>query len=1151
MKNNTKIISLILSFVMIIIVFNIVPFTAMAANSNNTASGATPDEANSDYNYSVLDDGTAEITWYDGDRTEIVIPSSIDGYTVTSIGGFAFGGNTNLTSVVIPDSVTSIGNAVFRDCSNLAIIIIPDSVTSISGNAFANTAWYDNQPDGLVYAGKIAYKVKGDCPAEIKIKDGTLGISQGLFSGSPNLMRVTIPDSVITIDDMVFSGCSSLTDISVNGDNQSYTSIDGVLYNKESSTLICFPAAKAADLYIIPDSVKKINEWSFFACTSLKSVIVGSGMTSISDAAFYHCYSLQNVTIPKSVTYIGNYAFNSCKALTSISIPDSVQSIGNYAFWNCESLTNIDFGNGVKCIRYDAFDNTAWYNSQPDGLIYAGKVAYRYKGDCPSTVVIKDGTQGIASGAFNGCTSLENITIPDSVTSIGVAFANTHWFENQPDGLVYAGKVAYQYKGECPSDVAVKDGTRGISDYAFQDCASLTNITIPDSVTHIGTYSFARCTSLTNVDIPGSMISIGEFAFRGCDLLTSVTIPDSVTVIENHAFGYVMSDKRLDGFLVYGNPGSAAEAYANENGLTFVVTGQEAPKPTLSFTPKYPYEYVENHNGYWESNDPDGSKCFVYNSPLSFDVGDKLSITYTDDKGTVDYYYQGRRFEDEEGNIINSNDVKCSDGHGWTVGGENIFTITYDNMSTEVPVTLVKPEDASLRFIPAKPYELIENHDGYMSNDHFRYYTPSLVKGDQIIVDYGDKTVAYTRQSGKGFFDENGQPLPNYGVRDDQDQNPWTLGTDNYFIVTAVGKTAIVPVSIIEYPVESIEFQLASPVILYENQDGYYINEEGISLRADENGYYYIEYDSSDELVKVYTEPAGFRYNQIPVYKDGNKLIIHNKDGSTKTLTQKYVFTEEDNGYFFVDENGNYDNNVKFNWEDQESTPFKLGDDNRITVQYLDNTTTVPVTVVQNNIESIEFQPIKPIVYNLNDPKDVYIENEYENYRVIYNTQKLHETGSILTAHFKDGTTKKYSFYSVPTIYDGKYNPVLAPRYYAVDEDGSVIGYSSLTFDCDTEDWTAGNTYEMNVSYLGVSTQVPVTITGEGSDLDYTLGDVNADGKIDITDATETQKYVAELTEFTPEQEAAADTNGDGKVDITDATEIQKFVAELIDHFGK
>ena len=193
-----------------------------------------------------------------------------------------------------------------------------------------------------------------------------------------------------------------------------------------------------------------------------------------------------NVIIPESVTYSGDTykvtsindeAFRYCKNLTSITIPNSVTSIGNYAFVDCISLSSINIPNSVSSIGNDAFQNSLWYNNHPVGLVYAGKVAYKFKGKIPdnTSINLEDGTLGIANEAFSGryglisitipnsvksigsnafanCSYLSSITIPNSVTSIGSsAFNNTAWYNNQPDGMVYAGKVAYKYKGSLVS----------------------------------------------------------------------------------------------------------------------------------------------------------------------------------------------------------------------------------------------------------------------------------------------------------------------------------------------------------------------------------------------------------------------------------------------------------------------------------------------------------------------------------------------------------------------------------------------------------------------------------------------------------------------------------------------------------------------------
>ena len=188
------------------------------------------------------------------------------------------------------------------------------------------------------------------------------------------------------------------------------------------------------------------------------------------------------VTIPERVTYdgatysvttIGDYAFSDCTGLTSVTIPSSVNSIGEEAFRGCTGLTSVTIPTSVTEIGYSAFGGTPWYNNQPDGVVYIGKVAYEFKGEMASgtAINIKEGTVSISGYAFYGCTGLTSITIPNSVTSIG--------------------------------------------EFAFSGCTGLTSVTIPSSVTSIGKSAFSGCTGLTSVTIPNSVTEIGWSAFRG------------------------------------------------------------------------------------------------------------------------------------------------------------------------------------------------------------------------------------------------------------------------------------------------------------------------------------------------------------------------------------------------------------------------------------------------------------------------------------------------------------------------------------------------------------------------------------------------------------------------------------------------------------
>ena len=279
-------------------------------------------------------------------------------------------------------------------------------------------------------------------------------------------------------------------------------------------------------------SVTSIGYDAFLDCTGLTSVTIGNSVTNIGTAAFSGCNGLKNVTIPNSVTSIGLSAFEGCSSLANITIPNSVTYIGKYAFYD-----------------------TSWYKNQPDGVVYAGKVAYRYKGEMPSntSIVLEEGTKGIAYTAFSGCNNLASITIPNTVTTIGEyafycctgltslnipnsvinigneAFSETAWYNNFPDGVVYAGKVAYKYKGTMPdnTNIMIEEGSVGIASNAFAHCTGLNSISIPNSVTNIGNSAFQGCVGLASIDIPSSVTSIGNGVFVGCNSLISVSVDDN------------------------------------------------------------------------------------------------------------------------------------------------------------------------------------------------------------------------------------------------------------------------------------------------------------------------------------------------------------------------------------------------------------------------------------------------------------------------------------------------------------------------------------------------------------------------------------------------------------------------------------------------
>ncbi|MDR0307344.1 MAG: leucine-rich repeat domain-containing protein [Chitinispirillales bacterium] len=252
------------------------------------------------------------------------------GNSVVSIGDYAFSGlygQSNLTSVIIGNSVASIGDEAFNMCSNLTSIILPNSVTSIGNGAFERT--------GIT---------------SIVIPNSVTFIGNWAFLGT-GITSVIIPNSVTSIGIAAFIG---VTSIEVSSDNASYTSEDGVLFNKDKTILVQCPPNKQG-AYYIPGSVTSIGDYAFYNRAGLTSITIPDNVTSIGNGAFSYCSSLTSITIPDNVTSIGYSAFSYCISLTSITIPDNVTSIGYRTFESCTALTSVTIGSGVTSIGHNVF----------------------------------------------------------------------------------------------------------------------------------------------------------------------------------------------------------------------------------------------------------------------------------------------------------------------------------------------------------------------------------------------------------------------------------------------------------------------------------------------------------------------------------------------------------------------------------------------------------------------------------------------------------------------------------------------------------------------------------------------------------------------------------------------------------------------------
>lgn len=406
---------------------------------------------------------------------ELIIPSFLGEYPVTSIGECAFSNCNELTSVTIPDSVTNIASNAFADCSGLTSVTIPQVVCD----------------QGVPWVFPASYRFL----TNVTIETTVTRIGDYAFFGCKGLTSMSIPDSVTRIGRGAFSGCSGLTSIT------------------------------------IPKSVDRIEYETFSYCTGLTSVTFENGLKSIESNAFSYCSGLQTVAMAGSVTNIGQSAFSGCSNLVELALSDGLINIETNAFADCCSLKTLNIPHFLESIKDRAFMGCSSMSSLSigRGVRSIGNQAFA---DCTSLKTVIFCPQHVSymgTCVFSNCTSLASVMVSGNMNTKDVSSPFSTC--SNLDLMVFGGNVT-AIANLCReltnlTAVLILPGVPTIGNQAFYGCSSLKTLKIPEGVLHIGNQSFTGCSSLTSLAIPNTVRDIGTQAFKGCKSLATLYVPAS------------------------------------------------------------------------------------------------------------------------------------------------------------------------------------------------------------------------------------------------------------------------------------------------------------------------------------------------------------------------------------------------------------------------------------------------------------------------------------------------------------------------------------------------------------------------------------------------------------------------------------------------
>jgi hypothetical protein len=441
----------------------------------------------------------------------VLVPSTIDGKPVTSIAQNAFYRCKTVSSISLPDSIRSIGHGAFYDCEGLSSFTISRNVTTIGVQVFSECSGLESisvaaqnlhfsSEGGILYnAPKTQLiKIPEDTDGDITIPSSVHTLRDRAITGCRQIRTVSVPASVTNMGLAMFAGCDRLTAIVVDPANPNFSSADGLLFDKEATTLLRCPGGKPGTVEVA--SGTEIASGAFAGASSIEGIVLPAGTASIVANMFYDCASLRTFTIPESVTSIGRSAFARCFALEEIEIPDTVDSIGDNAFYVCSSLSRVRLPSHLTAI------GSGWFHGCdalgdiiiPDGVVSIGDDAFSNSLGL-SQIILPESLQVLGVRAFFN-TGLRTVRVPAAVESIGtialslcpdlveIEVASDNQFYRSIDGILYSKDLTQLI--QCP---AAKSG----------------RVTVPASVTEIPMNAFSHCNQITVVRFMGNAPSWG------------------------------------------------------------------------------------------------------------------------------------------------------------------------------------------------------------------------------------------------------------------------------------------------------------------------------------------------------------------------------------------------------------------------------------------------------------------------------------------------------------------------------------------------------------------------------------------------------------------------------------------------------------------